>query len=152
MDGLHPKFLKELSKSLAKPLMIIFSNSLKQKQLPDDWKKARVTPIFKKGKKCLASNYRPVSLTSIICKSMEKIICDHIFQHMKSNNLLTNKQYGFISCRSTSLQLLSVMKTWTEALDAGHSVDCIYMDYQKVFDTIPHRRLMAKLKAQYGDG
>jgi hypothetical protein len=149
LDGLHPRFLKELSESLAVPLRILFTKSIQQKQIPKDWKMASVTPIFKKGKKCLASNYRPVSLTSIVCKTMEKIVRDHIIEHLKANNLLTNKQYGFISGRSTSLQLLTVLDEWSEALDAGNSIDCIYMDYQKAFDTVPHRRLLNKLQA-YG--
>ena len=80
---------------------------------------------------------------------MEKIIRDHMIQHLKNNNLLTNRQYGFVSGRSITLQLLSILDKWSEALDSGHNIDCVYMDYQKAFDTVPHRRLMMKLKA-YG--
>ena len=58
-------------------------------------------------------------------------------------------QYGFISGRSTSLQLLEVLDKWTEALDNGHYVDCIYMDFQKAFDKVPHKRLLEKIKS-YG--
>ena len=58
-------------------------------------------------------------------------------------------QYGFISGRSTSLQLLEVLDKWTEALDNGQYVDCIYMDFQKAFDKVPHKRLLEKIKS-YG--
>jgi hypothetical protein len=70
---------------------------------------------------------------------------------MKSQNLFTKRQYGFISGCSTSLQLLEVLDKWTEALDNGHYVDCIYryMDFQKAFDKVPHKRLLEKIKS-YG--
>ena len=69
--------------------------------------------------------------------------------HMLKNNLFTNKQYGFISGRSAALQLLKIMDEWTESLDNGINIDAVYMDYQKAFDTVPHRRLILKIKA-YG--
>jgi hypothetical protein len=80
---------------------------------------------------------------------MEKLVRKHILNHMKSQNLFTKSQYGFISVRSTSLQLLEVLDKWTEALDNGHYVDCIYMDFQKAFDKVPHKRLLEKIKS-YG--
>ena len=148
-DGLHPKFFKELSEYMKVPLCLIFKVSLNKGILPQAWKKARVSAIYKKENKKIASNYRPVSLTSIICKVMETLIRDHIVEHMKTNNLFSNKQYGFISGRSTSLQLLTVIDIWTEALEQGLSIDIIYMDFRKAFDVVPHRRLVGKLKS-YG--
>ena len=76
---------------------------------------------------------------------MEKLVRDQLLSHFDKNDLLTNKQYGFISGRSTTIQLIRVLEEWTEALDAGVGVDCVYMDYQKAFDTVPHRRLLGKL-------
>ena len=67
--------------------------------------------------------------------------------YMRQNNFFSDKQFGFISGRSTSLQLLTVLDKWSEAIDAGLSVDCIYMDFQKAFDTVPHRRLIGKLNS-----
>ena len=147
---MHPKFIKKknIGESIATPLRIIFNALLEQRKLPDPWKQAKVCAIFKKWNKRLASNYRPVSLTAIICKLTESIIRNHIISFMKNNKLFSNKQYGFISGRSTSLQLLTVLEEWTEALDNGITVDCIYMDY-KAFDTVPHNRLLGKLKS-YG--
>ena len=148
-DGLHPRFFRELADCICIPLCLLFNKTLSLSVLPDAWKRARVSAIYKKENKKLACNYRPVSLTSIICKVMETLIRDHIVEHMKKNRLFSDQQYGFISGRSTSLQLLTVMDIWTEALENGYSIDCIYMDFRKAFDVVPHRRLLGKL-ASYG--
>ena len=148
-DQLHPRLLSELYKHLSYPLHIIYNTSLRTSTLPTEWKLAWVSAIFKKGDKKLASNYRPISLTCIACKCMESIIRTHITNHMKINNLLSNRQYGFISGRSTTLQLLNVLDLWTLSLDNGHQTDVIYMDFQKAFDKVPHKHLISKL-ASYG--
>ncbi|CAC5385682.1 unnamed protein product [Mytilus coruscus] len=138
MDKIHPRLLKEIAESIAKPLCIIFNQSLENKTVPNDWKNAMISAIFQKGNKSLAKNYRPVSLTSVVCKimdMMEKIFHEFIIEHMKTNNLFSKKQYGFfIAGRSTGLHLLEVIDKWTEALDQGFDVDCIYTDFMKAFD------------------
>ncbi len=112
-------------------------------QLPDDWKQAKVSAIFKrKGNRKKAGNYRPVSLTCIMCKILEGCIRDH----MMVNNIFSKQQFGFIKGRSTVLQLLNVMDSWTMALDNGFSIDSIYLDYMKAFDTVPHKILIYKLR------
>ena len=146
-DKIHHRILKELARSLSVPLSIMYRDSIDKGYVPDEWKKAQISVIYKKGSRSLASNYRPVSLTSIVCKTMERLIIDHIIEYMKENSLFSKKQFGFISGRSTSLQLLTVLDKWTESLDQGKSVDCIYMDYQKAFDTVPHGRLLSKLRS-----
>ena len=147
IDKLHPKLLKELAEELAYPLKIVFKQSLHESKIQDEWKQAKISAIFKKGNKSMAGNYRPVSLTSVVCKVLEKLLRDHIISHMEKNDLFTNKQYGFMAGRSTALQLIRVMDEWTEAVDNGNSIDCVYMDFQKAFDTVPHKRLINKLKA-----
>ena len=138
-----------MANELAIPLNIIFNKSLESSEIPAEWKKGKITALFKKRSKKVASNYRPVSLTSIVCKCLEKIVRERIIRFMKNEKLFSNRQYGFISGRSTQLQLLEVLDKWTEALDKGHSIDCVYMDYAKAFDTVPHRRLLYKL-SRYG--
>ena len=129
---------------------MIFNKSLQEKKIPDDWRIAIVSPIFKKGKKDQPANYRPVSLTAIASKLMESFIREQLLSHMKNNNLLSNKQYVFLSGRSTVLQLLRVLDDWTEILDNSKAkIDTIYLDFQKAFDTVPHKRLLAKMKG-YG--
>jgi hypothetical protein len=148
-DAIHPRILKELADELSIPLQIIYQDSIDQAKVPQDWKNATVTAIYKKGNRKVASNYRPISLTSIVCKSLEKIIRHHIITFMKVNKLFSPKQFGFINGRSTTLQLLRVLDEWTEALDCGYEVDVAYLDYQKAFDTVPHRRLIYKLETYH---
>ena len=145
-DSIHPRVLHEVAQSISFPLWIIFTTSLRTKKIPTQWKQGNISAIHKKGSKKLCTNYRPVSLTSVVCKRMESIIRKRILQHMKTNKLFSNKQYGFISGRSTILQLLSVLDRWTEILDEGGVIDAVYMDFQKAFDTVPHRRLIEKIK------
>ena len=149
IDKMHPRFLKEVATELSVPLTVLFNQSIMTGKLPKEWKSAQITAIYKKGQKCQPGNYRPVSLTSIICKCLESIVQKHILDFMVQNKFLSDKQYGFIPGRSTSLQLLTVLDKWTESIDQGHPVDCIYMDYQKAFDTVPHKRLINKLNS-YG--
>ena len=85
-DEFHPRILKELSL----PLSLIFSKSLSEGELSQDWKDAIITPLHKKGEKEFASNYRPISLTSIVCEVMESTIKDSILAYMVKNRLLTN--------------------------------------------------------------
>ena len=144
-DKIHPRFLKELANEISIPITIIFNTSLRMMELPVEWRQGQISAIFKKGNRKLASNYRPVSLTSIICKTMEHVVREHIITHMKRNKLFSEKQYGFISGRSTVLQLLEVMNKWTETIDQGYHIDTVYMDFMKAFDTVPHRRLIGKL-------
>ena len=148
-DSIHPRILKEAGHMLALPLTLIFRESLDTGQLPKDWKTAHLSAIHKKGSKSHPNNYRPVSLTSVACKLLEKIIRSDMIDHLKRRDLHSNRQYGFIEGRSTVLQLLTVLDIWTEALDQGESIDIIYCDFKKAFDKVPHKRLLSKAKA-YG--
>ena len=148
-DQIHPRVLHEIKDAICKPLTYIFNTSLKNRTLPKDWKKANISAIYKKGKKSLPNNYRPVSLTAIVCKIMESIIRDAVIKHMKTNNLFSDKQFGFLSGRSCMLQLLKVLDIWTQILDQGGTIENIYCDFMKAFDKVPHRRLVYKIE-RYG--
>ena len=146
-DSIHPRILKEAKEVLALPLKIIFNCSLETGVLPIDWKIANITPIFKrKGQKNKVNNYRPVSLTSVVCKVLESIIRDDIISHFNHNNIFSDKQYGFIKGRSTVTQLLKIMDEWTDYLESGGQIDVIYTDIEKAFDKVPHKILINKLK------
>ena len=150
-DGIHPRIYKELHNQVAKPLAFIFNKSLSERKIPDDWRTAIVSPIFKKGNRQLPENFRPVSLTSIASKILESFVREHLISHMKRNNLLSPKQYGFLTGRSTVLQLLTALDQWTEFLDGNRrdGVDLIYTDFQKAFDKVSHKKLLLKLRG-YG--
>ena len=104
---------------------------------------------IQKGKKTLPNNYRPVSLTCIVCKILESTILDNIIKHMTKNNLFSPRQFCFITGRSATLQLLRVLNIWTEILDQGGSLGIIYYDFMKAFDKVPHKRLFLKTN-KYG--
>ena len=148
-DNFHPGILKELSNELSEPLFLIFSKSLTDGVLPKIWKDAHVTPVYKKGEKCSPGNYRPISLTSVICKTPEKLIRNAIVNHMEKNSLFNKSQHGFMKTKSCMTQLLETLEEWTDLLDQNFSIDVIYLDFQKAFDTIPHQRLLSKVHA-YG--
>ena len=148
-DGIHPRILSECAEQLSEPLTALFKLSMDAGVLPIDWKKGNISAIFKQGSRHEAANYRPVSLTCIACKIMESIVRDVIMQHLLANKLLSDHQHGFVPGRSCSTQLLKVIDEWTEALDKGKSLDVIYLDFAKAFDSVPHKRLILKMSA-YG--
>ena len=148
-DDIHPLMLIQLVSYLKQPLAFLFNRTLKTGTIPEDWKKGKISSIFKKGAKNRAENYRPIGLTSIVCKLMEKFIKQAIQDYLLENNLLSTKQHGFISGRSTVTQLLRYLDECIEQISDGSVVDAIYLDFSKAFDTVPHRRLMSKLES-YG--
>ena len=148
-DGFHPRVLKELSKEISCPLAITFQRSLSEGFLPMDWKTGNVIPIHKKGNRQLASNYRPISLTSTIGKVMESIIRNEVMDHLIDNDILHDAQHGFTPGRSCCTQLMKQMEDWTRLLDLGKPIDVCYLDVIKAFDTVPHQWLLKKVQA-YG--
>ena len=90
-------------------LKFLFNNSLTNGKIPSDWKIAEVRPIFKKGTKSNPGNYRPVSLTSVVCKVFEGFIRDYLFKHLIQNNILSKEQFGFCKGRSCVTQLLNTI-------------------------------------------
>ena len=144
-DGWHPYFLRELSEELSKPLFILFQKSLKESVVPMDWLSACITAIYKKGEKDIPGNYRPISLTSALCKLLESIIKDFIIEHLTRNNLLAEEQHGFVPNRNCITNLLTAIEYWSSSME-GKSFDLIYTDFSKAFDSVPHARLMNKLK------
>ena len=146
-DDIPTILLTETAEALALPISIIFRKSLDEGRVPSMWKQAKVTAIFKKGNRTSANNYRPVSLTCLLCKLMETLIRNKIMDHMQENNLICREQHGFTPRRSCVAQLLDTLDCWTEILDNGGSIDAIYMDFRKAFDSVPHRRLLHKVRA-----
>ena len=144
-DKIPPRVLKELSVPLGIPLSILFNKSLDEGQLPQEWRSAEVTAIFKKGTKSSPGNYRPVSLTSVLCKVIESFIREVMVKHMSDYHLYSDCQHGFRKGRSCTTQLLQVMEDLTQIVDNGYPIDIIYLDFKKAFDQVPHQRLLCKL-------
>ena len=129
------------------PLSIIFERSMTEGILPRDWKSTHITPIFKKGSRQSASNYRPINVTSIAGKIMESVIKDTLMKHLQDNNCLIPSQHGFIPGRSCTTNLIEYLNVVTEAVDDGLSYDVILCDFQKAFDKVPFDGMIAKAKA-----
>ena len=148
-DGFHPYMLKHLAEQLSYPIYLLFNQSLDQAKVPSDWRNANITAIFKKGDKKQPGNYRPVSLTSIVCKIMEQFMREAVMGHMTSNNLICKEQHGFLKGKTCITNLLESLDSWTESMDNRKAVDVVYLDFKKAFDKVPHKRLITKLR-MYG--
>ena len=145
-DNIPPKVIKELKEELIVPLTILFRKSLENGKIPDDWREANVTPLFKKGKKTDPGNYRPVSLTNVVGKTMERVIKVALTSYIESNKRLSDTQHGFRNGRSTQTNLIEYLNATTKLLDEGKNFDVLYCDFSKAFDKVCHKRLLVKLK------
>jgi Reverse transcriptase (RNA-dependent DNA polymerase) len=146
-DGIGALLLKELAEQVVGPLTTIYKASLSSGEVPDDWRRAHVTPIHKKGSKSDPANYRPVSLTSVSCKVLESIIRDELVSHMTDNGLIKESQHRFVKGRSCATNLVEFFDYVSEAVDGGGSVDAIFLDFAKAFDKVPKKRLLEKLRS-----
>ena len=151
-DEVECRLLKECAKEMAPALCKIFRKSMEEGEVPSKWKQAHIVPIHKKGNKAVMANFRPVALTSVICKVMEKIVCAAIISFLTLNSLVTPQQHGFVRGRSCQTNILLCLEKWTASLDSGKSVDVAYFDYAKAFDKVSHRLLLLKLRAYGIDG
>ena len=151
-DNISAKLLATTADLLARPVYMIFKKSLQEGVLPVDWKAANVSPIHKSGSKTSPSNYRPISLTSHVCKVMESLFRDEIVQHLESNGLINDSQHGFRKGRSCLTNLLTFLDKVSGYVDTGTDVDVIFLDFAKAFDKVPHQRLIGKVQNHGIDG
>ena len=103
-DGIHARILKVCAVNLAHPLSVMFNLSYRSGCIPSDWKDANAVPVFKKGSKCKAENYRPISLTCIIMKVFEKIVKQELWVH--THPFIDHRQHGFVGSKSCASNLL----------------------------------------------
>ena len=130
-------------------MKLIIDKSLKTGEVPREWKEANVTPLFKKGSRLERSNYRPVSLTSTICKILESIIRDKVMKYLQLNKLIVPSQHGFVPNKACVTNLLETLDIITDSINKGYSVDLVLLDFAKAFDKVSHVKLIQKLEA-YG--
>ena len=147
VDGIPPKLLKEIVDQISTPLAKLFNLSLEEGIVPSERKEANITLLFKKGSRNKPDNYRPVSLTSVVCKLLEILIRDHMVEFLVKYKLINTSQHGFLKARSCLTNILCFFEEITKWVDDGSPVDVVYLDFQKAFDKVPHQRLLLKLKA-----
>jgi len=140
-DGIPSKFLSETSASIAPSLTLVYQASLHKGELPTDWKRAYVTPVYKKDLRTNPSNYRPISLTRVCCKLLEHIIYSAISSHADVHNIMCTSQHGFRRKQFCETYLLETINDLTSDSDVGHEVDILFLDLLKAFDRVSHNCL-----------
>jgi len=138
-DEVPCRLLKELADELAPILRVLFEQSLHTGTFPKDWKRAKVTPVFRKGNVYLPENYRPISLTCVCIKLLEHIVACHIRQHLQTY-ILSPVQHGFQAYRSCESQLLITLQIYKTLCRTGKQVNVAVLDFAKAFDTVPHSK------------
>ena len=145
LDMIPSKLLKMAANIVAPSLTSIFSKSILTGIYPNDWKTAKVTPLFIKGIKSDPNNYRPISVIPIISKVFERIIYNQLFHYLDDNKLLLGCQSGFRSLHSTLTALLEATNAWSVNIDNGLLNGVVFIDLTKAFDTIDHEIILRKM-------
>ena len=139
-DNVAPCVLRECGSELPPSLAHILNKLFSSGLLPNEWECADIRPLHKKGSKSLKENYRPISLTSIVCKIGEKIVFDRLHKFWQETGLIYNNQFGFLKGRSTVTQLLSSLNDWAKSRNLSRPTDVVFLDLAKAFDSVPHER------------
>ena len=145
-DGVPAILLKKCKGPLSEPLLLIWRNCLDVGITPDQLKLAHIVPVFKDGHRGLASNYRPIALTSHLIKVFEKVVRNTMVRYLEHNEMFNNSQHGFRQRRSCLSQLLSHFDKIITRLETNQNVDVIYLDFAKAFDKVDHTILLQKLE------
>ena len=148
-DGIRPAHLKQCVSSLKDPITHVLNTSLRTSIVPQKLKIAKVIPIYKKDERTDPSNYRPISLLSILDKILEKLVCKRLVDFLEEHKLLYKYQFGFRSKHSTVQAVTEIVDNIIEEMKNGQLVSGIYMDLSKAFDTVDHEILLFKCE-HYG--
>lgn len=134
-DRLHTQVLRELVDTIASPLSVIFQKLWQLGEVLEDWTRANVPPIFKKGMKEYLGNCRPISLTLVPGKVMENIVLGTVSKHMK-NKVTVGSHHGFMKGKSCLINLIVFCNEVTGLVDKAGALHVIYLVLSEVFDTV----------------
>ena len=148
-DNLSPALLKFLAPYIYKTVAKIYQYSITTSTVPSDWRQANVIPVHKKNSKSDPLNYRPISLTSILCKNLEHIIAHNIHAYLDKHHILYEHQHGFRNKHGCDTQLLNTITDFVNSYDSLSTLDLIILDFSKAFDVVSHPKLLFKI-AQLG--
>ena len=146
LDQISNKVLKLAAPVIYKQLTELFNLSLKSGEYPDDWKLAKVSPVFKAGERNDPNNSRPISISSTISRVFEKLVYEQIYNYLTKNNLLDSRQSGFRSLHSTVTAFLDLTNQWCFNIDRGLVSGILFLDLKKAFDTVDHQLLLTELE------
>jgi len=148
-DEIPEVLVKQCAHIIAKPLTHIFNLSINSGIFPDSMKKAKISPVFKKGDRQSVQNYRPIAVLSVFSKILEKIMYNRLYSFLNKFNILSDKQNGFRNNKSTTTACHTLIENIQQALDCNLHVVGIFLDFTKAFDVINHNILLYKLE-KYG--
>lgn len=146
LDNIPSKFLREGAEVISVPLTHIINLSIRNKQVPAEWKEAKITPLFKKNNRLQVGNYRPVSILNVSSKILEKCVYKQVEDYLTSNNLIYEYQSGFRTGFSTDTCLIYIQDYIRQNMDLGHFTGMALLDVQKAFDSVDHKILTEKLE------
>lgn len=149
LDSLHPFLLKEGGAFICEVITHIFNTSLRTGCIPKEWKKARVTPLYKNGSKQEIFNYRPISVLPHIMKILEKAVHSQLYKYFIDNELLSSLQSGFRPLHSTNSVLIDVNEYLLRNIEEGLVTGVVFIDLKSAFDSVSHELLLSKLST-YG--
>ncbi|XP_065645614.1 uncharacterized protein LOC136076078 [Hydra vulgaris] len=145
MDKVHPKVLKECKSALAKPLSIMFNKFFERSKLPKLWSCANIITLFKNGSKLDPNNYRLVSLTSVVCEVIKRIIKDKMMKNLVDNMLINKNQHGFVDNKSCVTNLLESLDFITNSVDNGWDVIFLLLRVVIVVSGVPQGLVLEAL-------
>ena len=146
-DGFSDEILKLGGEAMKTYLAIVIEISLNNATIPREWKIPTVVPIYKRENRSALSNYRPIRLTSLVCKQLEHVIAGYLCQVWDKNNWLYERQNGFRLGYSCEFQVITVCVYIADPLDQGNCRDEFIIEFSKALDLFPHDRLLTKLAA-----
>jgi len=141
----HRNTIQTVKICLARPLALLYNQLFSDSTVPPTWKQAIITSVFKKGAAGAVCNYRPISLTRVASKIMERIIAKQIYVHLLESNLLSSAQHGFVKGRSTCSNFFDAVNDWTSTVQNKKAVTIAYIDFSRAFGTVSHNKVLLRL-------